>query len=97
LIGRLCEVCGLTWLSLDPQDSEGRRELARRFSEGAVCGRCGQGHLRVTRVDVPHSDFAGLYDPGSPVGRLGDAELVADLLVAVCDSCGEAESRAKWR
>jgi hypothetical protein len=97
LLGRLCQGCGLTWLSLDPQDSKARRELASRFAGEGTCGRCRQGQLRMTRVDVPYSDFAGLYDPASQVGHLGDAGLLADLFVAVCDSCGEAEPRAKWR
>jgi hypothetical protein len=97
LLGRLCEGCGLTWLSLDPEDREARRELAKRFSGEAACGRCRQGQLRMTRVDVPYSDLAGLYDPASHAGHLGEAGLLADLFVAVCDSCGEAETRAKWR
>jgi hypothetical protein len=91
-LGRLCKGCGLIWLSLDLQDSEARRELANRFFGHAACARCRQGQLRMTRVDVPYSDFAGLYDPASQVGHLGEAGLLADLLVEVCDSCGEAEA-----
>jgi hypothetical protein len=96
LVGRLCEKCGRVWLSLYPHDHEARRELAARIADGGCCGLCRQGRLRVTRVDVPYSGFAGLYDPASPTGHLGAAGLVADLLVAVCDSCGEAEARARW-
>jgi hypothetical protein len=97
LVGRLCGGCGRAWLSLHSQDSKARRELAGRFPGGGTCGRCGRGQLRVTRVDVPYSDFAGLYDPASPTSHHVAASLVADQLVAVCDSCGEAEARARWR
>jgi hypothetical protein len=96
LDGRLCEGCGLVWLSLYPDDSEARRELVARFPSAGPCGRCGRGQLRVTRVDVPHAGFAGLYDPAVQTGRPLEAGLVADLVVAVCDSCGEAETRGEW-
>jgi hypothetical protein len=96
LVGRLCGECGRVWLSLYPDDAEGRRELAARVVDGGACGQCGGGRLRATRVDVPHGGFGRLYDPASPTGQHGVPGWVADLLVVVCDSCGEAEARAGW-
>jgi hypothetical protein len=96
LAGRLCGRCGRTWLSLDPDDTEARRELAARFQDGGPCSRCEPGRLRVTRLDVPYSGFAGLYDPASPSGPYGEPSWAADLLLVVCDSCGEAEARVEW-
>lgn len=96
LAGRLCRGCGRVWLSLHPDDAEGRRELAARFPDGGACGRCGRGRVRATRVDVPHAGFGGLYDPSVPAGPYKEPSWAADLLVAVCDSCGEATARAGW-
>jgi hypothetical protein len=96
LAGRLCARCGRVWLSLHPDDAEARRELAARVPDGGPCGRCGRGRLRVTPLDVPYSGFAGLYDPASPSGPYGEPAWAADLLVVVCDSCGEADARARW-
>ncbi len=92
LYGRLCEGCGQVWLSLYAADDEARRELAARFPSKTSCSLCGRGRLRLTRVDVPHSGFAGLYD--WTVDSLGKAGLVAELWVAACDSCGEALTQA---
>jgi hypothetical protein len=96
LLGRLCSGCGRVWLSLFPDDAEARRELAARIADHGCCGRCGRGRLRLTRVDIPHADFGGLFDPALPSGPYGAPTWVADLLVAVCDACGEAEARAGW-
>jgi hypothetical protein len=96
LVGRLCGECGRLWLSLHPDDAEARRELTARIPDGGPCGRCGQGRLRPTRVDVPHAGFGGLYDPSSPSGPYQEPAWAADLLVVVCDVCGEAEARAGW-
>jgi hypothetical protein len=96
LVARVCQGCGRVWLGLYPDDAEARRELATRFPDGRPCGRCGRGQLRATRVDVPHAGFAGLYDPSSPSGPYGEPGWAADLLVVVCDGCGEAETRAGW-
>jgi hypothetical protein len=96
LVGRLCGACGRVWLSLYPDDAEARRELAARFADDGSCARCGRGRLRTTRVDVPHGGFGGLYDPALPSGPYGAPAWVADLLVVVCDTCGEAEAKARW-
>jgi hypothetical protein len=96
LVGRLCGACHLVWLSLHPDDAEGRRELAARFPDGGTCDQCGRGRLRATRVDVPHAGYGGLYDPSQPTGQYGGPAWVADLLIVVCDSCGEATARAGW-
>lgn len=96
LVGRLCAACHLIWLSLYPDDDEARRELAGRFVDGGTCGRCGRGRLRATHVDVPHTGDGGLFDPEQPTGQYGGPAWVADLLVVVCDQCGEADARARW-
>jgi hypothetical protein len=77
------------WLSLYAEDRKGRRELAARITDGGGCPSCSGGRLRVTRMDMPHDGYGGLFDPATSV-------CVADLLVAVCDTCGEAEARADW-
>jgi hypothetical protein len=97
LIGRLCSGCGRVWLSLNPDDAEARRELVTRFADSGPCGLCGMGRLRATRVDVPHGGFAGLFDPSSPSGSCGAPAWAADLMVVVCDKCGESEPRANWQ
>jgi hypothetical protein len=96
LLGRLCRMCGRVWLSLHADDAKGRQELAARFGDSGACGRCGRGRVRVTRVDVPHAGSGVLYDPALPHGPHGWPTSAADLFVAVCDSCGEAEARAAW-
>jgi hypothetical protein len=95
LLGALCPSCGRVWMSLAADDEEARTELARRYPDGGSCGRCVRGRLRLTRVDVPHSGVAGLYRPVPPAedGRHRHPACVADLLVAVCDFCGEAAVR----
>jgi hypothetical protein len=98
LWGRVCARCGRVWLSLAPEDTEARTELAKRFPDSGPCPRCGQGRVRVTRLDVPHSGFAGLYEPApaEPEGEgnpYRQSTRVAGLLVAVCDRCGEAATR----
>jgi hypothetical protein len=93
LVGRLCVACGRVWLCLYPDDSKGRMELEARFPDSGCCTCCGRGRLRATNVEVPHGNgFGALYDPGLPSGK----NCVADWLVSVCDSCGEAEARAGW-
>jgi hypothetical protein len=42
-----------------------------------------------------HSGTAGLYTLGAH--GLGDVGLIADVLIAICDVCGETEARAKPR
>ena len=96
LAGRLCGGCGRVWLSLYAGDAEARRELAARLADGGACGRCDRGRLRATRVDVPYAGFGGLYEPASPSGPYREPAWAADLRVVVCDSCGEAETRAGW-
>lgn len=83
---RLCASCGRVRLSLHPDDSEARAELAQRFADGGRCPRCRVGRQRVTQVDLPYSGFAALCEPAKSVHTGG-------LLVAVCDSCGEAPAR----
>jgi hypothetical protein len=96
LAGQLCVACGRVWLSLYSDDADGRRELAARIADGGPCGRCGRGRLRATCVDVPYAGPGGLYDPSIRSGPYQSPARVADLLVVVCDSCGEAEARAGW-
>jgi hypothetical protein len=96
LSGRLCTACGRVGLSLFPEDAEARRELTARVADHGPCKRCGRGRLRLTRVDVPHAGFGGLFDPALPSGPYKTPTWVADLLVAICDACGEAEARAEW-
>jgi hypothetical protein len=95
LRGTLCSTCGRVWMHLVADDDEARTELARRFADSGPCMLCKRGRLRLTRVDVPHSGVAGLYQPAPPAetGRHREPTRVADLLVAVCDSCGEAAVR----
>lgn len=80
LWSRLCVPCGKVWLSLHPEDAEARRELAGRFPDGGACTRCGEGRRRATTMDAPYSGEV----------RLQDKERVLDLLLAICDACGEA-------
>lgn len=80
LWSRLCVPCGKVWLRLDPEDAEARRELTRRFPDGGACTRCGEGQRRVTTMDAPYSGEV----------RLQDEARALDLLLAICDSCGEA-------
>ncbi len=96
LAARLCTECGRVWLSLYPDDSEARRELAARFPDGGSCPRCERGRLRPTRVDVSYAGFGSLCDPATPSGPYGGPAWVGDLLIVVCDSCGETETRAGW-
>jgi hypothetical protein len=96
LIGRLCSACGQIWMSLYPDDYEARRELASRFASSGACSRCAVGQLRETNMDVPYSGLAGLFDATMPTGKYGAPTLVADLLVRVCDACGEALPRIHW-
>jgi hypothetical protein len=91
LLGRLCPSCGRVSLSLHPDDSTARTELANRFPDGGKCPSCEKGHLRVTHLDVPHSGFVGLYDPGVDGKDWRDI----DLTVTICDSCGEASVRLR--
>src|SRR5262249_19675777 len=97
LCGRLCASCGRVRLSLHPGDSEARAELAARFPDEGPCPFCGVGRRRVTHLDVPYSGPAGLYRPPSSTGtgesgRRGRPVRVAGLMVATCDSCGEAST-----
>ena len=92
LQARLCGDCGRLWLSLDPTDSEARAELAARFADAGPCRWCGVGRARVTRLDVPHSGFASLYEPAttSAENAIGRGPRRAGVQIVVCDSCGEA-------
>jgi len=96
LAARVCRRCGQVWLGLYREDTEARRELAARFPDGGPCDPCRRGRLRATRTDVPHAGFGGLYDPSSQSGPYGAAAWAADLLVVVCDGCGEAVFQARW-
>lgn len=93
LLGRLCPSCGRVSLSLHPDDSVARKELASHFPDGGKCTSCETGHLRVTQLDAPHSGRVNLYDPGVDGKDWRDIGLV----VAVCDSCGEASTRINPR
>ena len=97
LVCRLCRNCDLLWLSLHPDDHVGRQELSARFPVISYCGRCDHGRLRGTHIDVPHAGVGVLSDPSLKSGPYQGATDVAELLVNVCDQCGEVEVRAKWR
>jgi len=89
LDGRLCPSCGRVYLSLHPDDSVARKELAERFPASGPCPSCRRGRRRVTRLDAPYCGYVALREP-SHDGKEG--RRVAGLLVAVCDSCGEAST-----
>src|SRR5262249_5928929 len=103
LPGHVCVACSRVWLRLPSDDFEARRELAKRFSDDGLSGRCGQCRLRITRLYVPPSGLVGLYDPSLSTNstNAGDADAlsewaktrVAELLLEICDNCGEATTR----
>ena len=99
LCGSLCPSCGRVWLSLVAGDLQARRELASRFPDDGRCTTCGEGRLRVTRVEAPHCGFVSLWKSANPPpDRAPDYnanQQAGALMVVVCDSCGEAVTRVE--
>lgn len=90
----LCASCGRVLLGLEPDDFTGGPELASRFPDAGECSSCGQGRLRLTQVDAPYCGFVWLCEP--PVNDRPGRKM-ADLMVAVCDACGEAATQLRGR
>lgn len=92
---RMCAACGRVVLSLYPDDTEARAELAKRFPDAGPCPRCSTGRLRETRIDAPHCGLIGLFEgaPATAGNPYGVSKLAFDLGLVVCDSCGEATTR----
>lgn len=88
----LCPSCGRVLLGLQPADSTGRSELASRFPDVGECSSCIRGRLRLTQVDAPYCGFVWLTEPSlneSPAPKM------AELMVAICDACGEATTQLR--